>query len=302
MQRYAHFIDAPYLLNKLKEISPDVIYQNVGTSYAGISAYYARKTGCKMVLHISSDNTIVPFKGKISLKKMGMYIEKRVFDFAINKTTKLIAQTNNQNQTIEKYYRRSADAVIYNFQPYPNENIEKHSPLKIVWVANFKSLKQPELFIRLARSISEKQYNIKFIMAGRPSADKKWQQSLEKDISHIPDLNYLGEKTNSEINELLARSHILVNTSLYEGFSNTFIQAWMRSLPVVSLNSNPDGLLNGRQLGFSCNGSFEQLYNDVLQLIKCDKLREKMGKDAKEFSLNNFTMDNAKEILSILRN
>ena len=33
----------------------------------------------------------------------------------------------------------------------------------------------------------------------------------------------------------------LVNTSDYEGFSNTFIQAWMRRVPIASLHVDPDG-------------------------------------------------------------
>jgi glycosyltransferase involved in cell wall biosynthesis len=300
LQYYAHFVDALYLWNNLKHISPNVIYQNIGTSYAGVASYYARKSGCKMVLHIASDNNIVPYSANITLKSLIPYIEKKAFDYAIYNSAKLITQTKNQKQTIEKYYRRSADAVIYNFQPYPQEEIKKHLPVKVVWIANFKRLKQPEIFIRLAKTISKKIDDIEFIMVGRPCPDEKWQFSLEKDISETANLKYMGEKKNREINELLAKSHILVNTSRYEGFSNTFIQAWMRGLPVVSLNSNPDELLNGEQMGYSCRGSFEQLCSDVVQLINNDALREKMGNDAREYSLKNFTMKNVSKILSIL--
>lgn len=301
LQRYAHFVDTPFLLNRLKQISPEVIYQNIGTSYAGIASYYARKTGCKMVLHIASDNNITPYEAKISVTSLIRFIEKKLFDYAIFNTSKLIAQTNNQMQTIKKYYNRSVDKVIYNFQPLPEETEDKQSPIKVVWVANFKHLKQPEIFIRLAKDISEELNDIEFVMAGRPSDDKKWQISLEKEISQIPKLRYLGEKTNGEINQLLSKSHIFVNTSQYEGFSNTFIQAWMRRVPVVSLNSNPDELLNSMQMGFSSKGNYEQLRNDVLNLIKNNSLRENMGKNALSYSVKNFSMENAKCIIAMLR-
>jgi glycosyltransferase involved in cell wall biosynthesis len=301
LQRYAHFVDAPFLLRKLKEISPDVIYQNIGTSYAGIASFFARKEGCKMVLHIASDNSIVPYEGNLGVKSLGPYIEKKSFDYAVYNTTKLIAQTNIQKQLIREHYSRSVDAVIYNFQPYPKEKIDKRMPIKVVWVANFKYLKQPEIFIRLAKDISKKTSDTEFLMVGRPCADIRWQKSLEKDIGQIPSLRYLGEKNNDEINEILAKSHIFVNTSRYEGFSNTFIQAWMRGVPVVSLNSNPDNLLNGLKIGFSSEGSYIKLCNDVLLLIKCERLRKKIGENAKEFSLERFTMANAEDIMSILK-
>jgi glycosyltransferase involved in cell wall biosynthesis len=300
LQQYAHFIDAPFLINKLKKIAPDVIYQNIGTSYAGISTYFAKNTGSKMVLHIASDNNIIPFKGKKRFKSIIPYIEKKTFDYAIRHADKIIAQTNNQKKLIQRHYYRTVDEIIYNFHPLPSdEPNNKQMPVKVVWIANFKQLKQPEMFIRLANDISKKSPANEFVMIGKPSYNVQWQNLLENQIKHIPNLTYIGGKTNKEINQILAKSHILVNTSLYEGFSNTFIQAWMRCVPVVSLNSNPDGFLDGEKMGFVSN-SYEQLCKDVSLMVENHRLREKMGREAQEFALRKFSMENAKKVINLL--
>ena len=138
-------------------------------------------------------------------------------------------------------------------------------------------------------------------MIGRPSNSRKWQRLLEQRILDTPRLSYLGEKSVDEVNHILSQSHIIVNTSRYEGFSNTFIQAWLRSVPVVSLNSNPDGLLTGKKLGF-WSESYSQLRYDVARLIINDDFREKLGREARIFALNNFSTRNINQVFEILKN
>jgi glycosyltransferase involved in cell wall biosynthesis len=304
LQRYGHILDAPFLWKKLSEISPDVIYQNIGTSYAGIAALYARKNNCKMTLHIASDNDIAPFKKKKQLKSLISYIEKKTFSYAILNAHQLIAQTNEQKRIIKKYFGKETNAVIPNFQPYPIETIDKRTPIKVVWVANFKPIKQPEMFIRLAEDLQKMHVEAEFIMIGNPaisggSSRQNWQQSLEARIKNIRFLNYVGGKTTDEVERILAESHILVNTSQYEGFSNTFIQAWMRCVPVVSLKSNPDGLLSDGKMGL-ISGDYEQLCKDVTRLIQDQDLRILMGKEAQSYAFKHFTIDNAKKVMKIL--
>ena len=60
----------------------------------------------------------------------------------------------------------------------PKNTIKKTLPTKIVWVANFKELKQPELFIYLAEKFLYS-HKTKFIMIGKP-ASGAWQAKLFK--------------------------------------------------------------------------------------------------------------------------
>ncbi len=130
-----------------------------------------------------------------------------------------------------------ADAIVPNFHPPAAETIDKSGPLTVVWIANLKPWKRPEVFVRLAQSFSDRK-DTRFIMVGAPAAASGkggWQASLMRSIEATPNLTYLGHMSHAEVNELLARAHIFVNTSTQEGFPNTFIQAWLRDVVVVSL-------------------------------------------------------------------
>ena len=108
-----------------------------------------------------------------------------------------------------------------------------------------------------------------------------------------------GEIPISEVNKILSQSHLLINTSEMEGFSNTFIQAWMRKVPVISLNVDPDNILRQKHLGF-CSGNFTQLVKDTRLLIKNHLLREKMGSNARQYAVENHSLDNIDKIVDIL--
>ena len=98
----------------------------------------------------------------------------------------------------------------------------------------------------------------RFIMIGRTN------QRLLKFIrsKNLSNLVHLGELSQEQVNSRIANSTLLVNTSLFEGFSNTFVQAWMRGVPVLSLNSKPNNLLTRNRLGFLCDDLAEA--NDII--------------------------------------
>lgn len=301
LQKYTHVFDSFHLYKKLKDINPDVIYQNVGTSYAGIACYYAKKYNKKMILHLSNDVLIQSIEKITNFKGILFQIEKKFYEYAIYRSSSIIAQTHCQKSIINNNYKKDVDAVVYNFHPYPEEKLNKCSPIKVVWVANFKPAKQPDIFIKLAEDLNEKNIYIRYIMIGRESFDIDWQAHLDERIERNIQLNYIGEQTNEAINSILADSHIFVSTSLYEGFANTFIQAWLRGLPVISLHANPDNLLCDNKIGFHCNGSYDLLLHNVKLLITNSQLREDMGDAARKYALEHFSMKNADKVIEIMK-
>jgi glycosyltransferase involved in cell wall biosynthesis len=124
--------------------------------------------------------------------------------------------------------------------------------------------------------------NADFIMIGGPGNDLEFYNKIENKAKQIPNLRFLGFIPFGEIDVYFNKASVLVNTSMFEGFSNTFIQAWMNCVPVITLNSDPDEVVCKYKLGFHSR-TFEQLVQDATEIISNKKLRNQMGINGRRY-------------------
>jgi len=295
--RYA--MDAPGIFRALSEIQPHVIYCRVGTAYLGIAAHFCRLNSCRLIWHIASLTDVTRLA--CSVKNLIFPImDKLILDYGIRRSDSIIAQSNEQSHMLsERFgYTDTKLELVRNFHPAPRETLSKDDHPIVLWIGNLKHAKQPEVFVQVAESLANS--GAEFIMIGANQLPEIEFSRLESKIRQLPNLRYLGELSQSEVNLQLAKSHVLVNTSLVEGFSNTFIQAWMRRVPVVSLNSDPDDLLEVHGLGFIANGCLELLTEQTLKLIKNQDRREAMAHSAEHYVMKEHTLKNAARIIQLL--
>ena len=85
---------------------------------------------------------------------------------------------------------------------------------------------------------------------------------------------------------LIQEGMMLINTSVGEGFSNTFIEAWNQCIPVISLNSDPDKCINHYKLGYH-SATFENMFKNANKLINNKILREEFGRNGKLYIKKN---------------
>jgi glycosyltransferase involved in cell wall biosynthesis len=176
------------------------------------------------------------------------------------------------------------------------QSLKPNDRIRVCWIANLKPLKQPELFVQLANEFKEEQA-LEFVMIGR--SEKQYDALIRDTEKMLPNFNYLGELSNDEVNKVLEESHILVNTSQYEGFSNTFIQAWMRKVAVISLNSNPDGLLSTGEIGFLAE-SMENMAAILKRMVKHPELVVEVGEKAYRHAMEFHSYAKNVEVLTKL--
>ena len=76
-------------------------------------------------------------------------------------------------------------------------------------------------------------------------------------------------------------------------------KAKARGIPVVSLNVNPDGLLDGQGIGLVC-GTEEALYQNVKRLLDNPQLVRTMGERSRAFAIKEFSEANIDRIATLL--
>jgi glycosyltransferase involved in cell wall biosynthesis len=169
-------------------------------------------------------------------------------------------------------------------------------PVRLIWVANFKRSKNPEIFVELAERFSGNDA-VEFVMVGRPG-DRSIYEALHERIARADNLTYLGELSIDEVNEEIARSDLFVNTSTAEGFPNTFIQAWLRSVPVLSCWVDPDGCLSEHGGGILA-GAPERLAPIVGELLSDPNRLRELGATAKDHAHAHHHPKEAEKLIDV---
>jgi len=165
----------------------------------------------------------------------------------------IIAQNEDQQKKLFNNTGLSS-VVIHNsaaeeWQKF--EDIQKHNI--VLWVGNMRPVKRPDLFMKLAVQFSNVS-DWEFIMIGDKGGYESQLNSIKSNS-----FSCLGPLTYAETMKWFGRAKVLVNTSDYEGFSNTFIQAWLTKTWILSLNVDPDDLLTKHERGTFCHGALEEL-------------------------------------------
>jgi glycosyltransferase involved in cell wall biosynthesis len=160
-----------------------------------------------------------------------------------------LTQNDYQDQKLQENFNRKSYRMISG-HPLPNHKLsisERFQNKIILWCANLGTRKRPELFIELGTELKDE--NFKLIMVGGHS-DKEYVNKL---LSNKPEnVEVTGTLSFEEALAYFDRASIFVNTSAPggDGFPNTFIQAWLREVPVVSFGFDPDHVISENKLGY----------------------------------------------------
>jgi glycosyltransferase involved in cell wall biosynthesis len=254
----------------LSKADADIYYGFRGV--AGIVALYCFLKRKKLVIGIPSDMEVAEERSE----KGNIY--NWLWRFDLKRTNLVITQTKHQQEMLKKGFGRNS-VIIKAFLPLESQPIEKSAPPVVLWVSTIRpQWKQPELFLELAAAIPE----ARFQMVGGPSREQEFYEQIKEHASKIPNLDFVGFVPHHEIGKYFEKASIFVNTSDVEGFPNTFLEAWSRYTPVVSLDIDPDEIICEHKLGLHSR-TFERMVEDVKLLLGDGKLRRELGENGRRY-------------------
>jgi glycosyltransferase involved in cell wall biosynthesis len=126
-------------------------------------------------------------------------------------------------------------------------------PEAFLWIGRLVDYKRPMEYVRLAQSLPEARFRMVWFPTNetRPELINELRQAGER----LPNLELTGQIPRTELLEEIARSYAVVSTSRAEGMPNTFLEAWARAVPVISLDFDPDERIAGQGLGLVAHSS-----------------------------------------------
>lgn len=274
----------------LQEVKPDYVYQRCAGFHTWICGILKDEIGYRFTFHMAADFDVQSVKVD-SFKSLIYAIEKRCIHHGLKFADKIFVQNEFQEKGCASLFNRPDCQLVYNFSYPPTNSLTKNNTIvHVAWVANIKPIKRPELFVQLARRF-QNDSRVRFTMIGTPGA-KDVMELIYETVQNQSNFEYLGYIPNEQVNSILEDSHILVNTSPFEGFSNVFVQAWFRGCAVASLNANPDNLITKHSIGFCADGSLERLINFINNFIGDKQLQFNLSSNALKFANQYLSAEN----------
>jgi glycosyltransferase involved in cell wall biosynthesis len=289
LPRYTYMSQIPAVLRTLREVDPDVVYHRCASAYTWAVTHYGQKAGKCVIWHIAHQWDVMPMPLSWSNLVSGRCLEKALINGGIRRADIIVAQAKYQAELLSRHYGLEVSDIIPNVHPMPATVGEKEEGVvNVLWAANLKPAKRPMAYIELARALQHLE-RVRFFMVGK-GQNSKLAEAVRDCARELPNLRLLGGVTQDEVNALMERAHIFINTSSAEGFPNTFIQAWLRKVPVISLEVDPDGVLTREGVGIR-SGTMAQVVEDCAALSKDPDRRRAMGNRAREYAERTFQVE-----------
>ena len=284
--KQTQYWDKSSLYKLLDREKPDILYQRGDFHFSDLISRYGNKRGIPVVSAISMERHCqkvkIHYNHLLPLDLLDIYLRGSYF----KKSTQILSQTEHQKRELKKNYGVES-IVIPNAHPIPEGPFVKNNNFQIIWVANIKPVKRPNLFVELARRMVDT--NAHFVMVGRP-AKGKLQEEIDSAVDELGSLEYLGQVDPDETNRLIAKSLVLVNTSESEGFSNTFIQAWLRKTLVISMNTDPGDVLKNKSMGY-LEPAIDGLEKRLRKLLDNPEKTELIVEKARKYSREKYDIE-----------
>ncbi|MET0636786.1 MAG: glycosyltransferase [Chitinophagaceae bacterium] len=245
----------PFIYRKIRDTKPDYLYQGVPGWTSFLFGRICRLLDIKFLVRISND-IIVDDRITKKFSKTYLYLQQHGLKLAYC----IMCQNDYQYEQVKKRFPSKLVLKISNpvYQKFEGARPLAGPTSYIAWIGIFQYQKNLKLLYEIAKALPHQNFRI----AGKedPKCDQDTHLYIAR-LKELPNVRFVGFLNRLEVLSFVAQASYLLNTSHYEGFSNTFLEAMSAGTPIISgKNVNPDHIITRYSLGI--------IYNDVNDLVE----------------------------------
>ncbi len=286
------------VLKVLKNTNSNYYYQRTDFALTAATYLFAKKNKRKMVYALAGDEDTHKNKYTITLKStvyssivkkwmrgIDFFLLDKLIEYTKRRVEYVVCQNQYQYNTYKANFGISPNLIPNSF--IADDNVGQEKQNVVLWVGNNHPTKQPGLFVKLANQMLGSGWE--FVMIGSACSE------IDKDS--VPEnLKLLGPVAYELANQWFAKAKVFVNTSLYEGMPNTFIQSWYFNTLVMSLNVDPDAVFSKTKAGYCFAGDLDKM-KEELQNLMAGKPIEETLKNGKAYFEEKFDINRNVDVL-----
>lgn len=262
----------------LKQADADVYYQSCAGLMTGVVARFVASRGRKMIFRAAHDTDFMPGEELINYDR-----DRHFYRYGLKRAGLISVQSEVQQQLLSDNYGLPSVVVDMAAEIPPNVPDQKRD-IDVLWVNNFRQFKRPEIVLDIARAMPD----TSFVMIGGPMrTDRDLYVQMETEAQKVENLNFVGPVPYSDVNSYFSRAKVFLNTSDSEGFPNSFLQAWVRCVPVVSY-FDPDGFIAGHGLGASPDTQ-DDFVPALYAFLENEAHRQEVGERSRQFVIDSYS-------------
>lgn len=258
----------------MRKSGADIFIKRAAGPEVGIIAFYCKLFHKKFIYMTAHE---IDCSGEYKRKN---WLLGLLYEFGLKHADIVITQNTDHKKMLMDNYDIDADILP---SGYDIPQMRTEAGDYILWVARLDDWKQPEIFIKLARLFP----NENFVMVAPFSGDKDYAEKIKIDAEKIKNIKFIPGVNFSGIDQYFKFAKLFVNTSRYEGFPNTFVQAAMHGVPIISLNVNPDNLIEKNNIGFCANNDFMEMKKYTELLLKDQGMYNTVSANAYKYAKKN---------------
>jgi len=238
----------------LSRADADLYYTSCAGMQVGLVALFCRSFRRRFVFRTASDTDCDGSRLLVSFAR-----DRWLYAYGLRRANAILVQSASQAETLARNYGlagRVAGMLVETPLPVAVRDID------VLWVSNIRREKRPDRVLELAGRLPEVKVHM---VGGSLPGEEALYLDIRLTATATANVSFHGRLSYWDANELYGRAKLLVNTSDVEGFPNSYLQAWIRGVPVVTL-IDPDGVIEREGLGVAA-GSAAQIPSAISHLL-----------------------------------